>query len=165
MIENVPFIDFFTWLAAQPLPQAISGSWLFAFFESLHVVGLAILIGSIALLDLRLLGLALKVQPVTKIARDILPWSWAGFCIVLMTGVLIFMGAADSYVMNAAFQVKMALLALAGVNMAVFHLFAWRTVGAWDSGVATTPAAKIAGGLSLLFWVGVVAGGRLIAFF
>lgn len=162
---NVPsFLDpALTWLTEQPLAQAISESLAFPFFESLHVVGLAVLIGSIGILDLRLLNLVGRSRSVTALSRETIPWSWAGFTLAIVTGLLLFPGAADSYARNAAFQMKMLLLILAGVNMAVFHLWAWKSVAQWDVG-ETSIGAKIAGGLSLLFWAAIVFAGRYIAF-
>jgi len=156
--------DLFVWLPTQPWAQAISGSWMFPFLESLHVVGLAVLIGSIALLDLRLLGLTGRTWTVTRLTRETLRWTWGGFALAIITGVLMFCGAADLYVANPAFLVKMVLLLLAGANMLAFHLFAWKSVQRWDEGADTILAAKVAGGLSLLFWAAVVVAGRAIAF-
>ena len=144
--------------------QTISSTWLFPFFETLHVFGLTALLGSIALVDLRLLGLVNRNHAVTALSEEVLPWTWGGFVLAMGSGVLIFMGGADHYVSNAAFQLKMLLLVLAGANMAVFHLVAWRSVGRWDNDASAPIAARIAGALSLLFWIGVVACGRWIAF-
>jgi len=156
--------DFFMWLTAQTWAQTISGTWMFPVLESLHVVGLAVLIGSIAFLDLRLIGVTLRHWTVTRLTREVLPWTWGGFALVMATGVLMFCGGADLYAANPAFRVKLVLLVLAGANMLAFHLFAYRSVARWDTGPATILGAKIAGGLSLLFWAGVVVAGRAIAF-
>ena len=147
-----------------PWAQEISTSWLFPFFETLHVFGLATVIGSIALVDLRLLSLVNRNQAVTRLSEEVLPWTWGGFALAIVTGGLIFMGGADHYVRNTAFQLKMLLLLLAGANMLAFHLVAWRNVGRWDCDPNPPLAAKIAGALSLLFWICVVAAGRWIAF-
>jgi hypothetical protein len=73
-------------------------------------------------------------------------------------------GQAGEYITNPAFQLKLLLIVLAGVNMAVFHLIPWRTVGSWDAGTEAPIAARVAGALSLALWIGVIAAGRWIAF-
>jgi hypothetical protein len=157
------FPDFFVPLTTQPWAQAISGSKWFGFFEWLHVLGVAVLLGSIGLMDLRLLGLAGSGRRATLLSREALPWTWGGFVLVIVSGFLIFAGAADRYVVNAAFQFKMLLLALAGANMLIFQVFIWRGVDGWDT-ASPSAAARLAGGLSLFLWIAVVVAGRAIAF-
>lgn len=153
-------------LEGSPLGTAISGSaFLFPTIETVHVVALTLVVGSIGMMDLRLLGLAGKKQAVTRLASDVLPWTWTAFVGAALTGSLLFTSAATSYWMNPFFRIKLVLLALAGLNMAVFHLITWRTVHIWDIDAPTPRGAKIAGLLSLLFWVGVVACGRWIGFY
>lgn len=156
--------NIFEWLSNQSWAQAISGSMAFGILECLHVVGMAMLFGSVAILDLRLLGFCGRDQSVRALAHATLRWTWLGFVLAMITGFLLFAGAADRYAQNRAFQFKLAALALAGVNMALFHLSAWRRVSTWDVGVPTPPAAVIAGALSVLLWICVVAAGRWIAF-
>ena len=152
------------WLQSLPLPLAIheSGS-LFPVIETVHVFALAIVVGSIATVDLRLLGLARRDEPAGDVAAKALPWTWKAFAIAVVSGLLLFSSAAEKYVANPAFGIKLLLLACAGANMAVFQRRAGRDMALWDP--AATPAgAKIAGGLSLLFWIGVVTAGRWIGF-
>jgi hypothetical protein len=163
MPDLSPLDSFLTWLNNLPFFQAFSESAAFPLFEALHVLGLAVLIGAIGILDLRLLNLAGRSETVTSLSRTTIPWSWAGFGLALITGLFLFAGDALAYAHNAAFQVKMALLILAGANMAAFHALTWPSVAQWDH-AKTTLAAKVAGGLSLLFWCGVVFAGRYVAF-
>jgi hypothetical protein len=151
-------------LETTPLATRIAeSSWMFPTLESAHVVALALVVGSIGMMDLRLLGLVGRDQPVTRLASDVLPWTWTAFVFAAITGGLLFTSNASSYWDNPFFKIKMVLLALAGLNMVVFHLLTWKTIHQWNE-TAPPPAAKAAGLMSLLFWIGVVFAGRWIGF-
>ena len=158
-------LELCTWLEESPLGVAITESeWLFPTIETLHVLALALVIGSIAMLDLRLLGVSNRDRGVIQLAEDTLPWTWSAFVVAAITGALMFVSAATSYYDNVPFRIKLVLLALAGVNMAVFHLTAFGAAHDWNFALPTPQAARIAASLSLLFWVGVVVAGRWIGF-
>ena len=141
-----------------------SSTWAFPTLESVHVVAIVTVVGSIAVMDLRLLGLASKDSRVTELSRDTLPWTWGAFAIAFMTGSLLFVSKATDYSPNPFFQWKMVMILIAGANMALFHLLTWRSVGKWDSSAEIPLGAKLAGGFSLGFWVIVVFLGRAIGF-
>jgi uncharacterized membrane-anchored protein len=101
---------------------------------------------------------------VTELSREVLPWTWGFFVVAVLSGLLMFIGKPDAYLENLPFRLKLVFLALAGLNMAAFHLFAYRSVAAWDQDRPTLWAAKVAGALSLTFWITVVAFGRWIGF-
>ena len=152
------------WLEGLPLSVAILESgWLFPTLETVHVLAIALVIGSIATVDLRLLGLARRDQPAWLVARQALSWTWIAFAFAVISGVLLFSSAAVKYVDNVPLRIKLILLALAGINMLVFHFGAGRAMADWETG-RTPLGARIAGGVSLLFWIGVVAAGRWIGF-
>jgi hypothetical protein len=151
-------------ISDSPWAQEIAGSWLFPFFETLHVFALVAVLGTIAMVDWRLIGFGDRNHSVAALSRQALPWTWGGFVLAVVTGVLLFVGQAGEYITNPAFLTKMVLLLLAGLNMAAFHVIAWKTVSAWDRNATPPLAARLAGALSLLFWIGVVACGRWIAF-
>lgn len=158
-------LDICTALENSALGITITESeWLFPTIETLHVLALALVIGSIAMLDLRMLGVANRDRGVTQLAEDTLPWTWGAFVIAAITGVLMFISAATSYYDNVPFRIKLVLLALAGANMALFHLTAYRAVHDWNHTLPTPQPARIAASLSLLFWIGVVVAGRWIGF-
>ena len=121
-------------------------------------------VGTIAVMDLRLLGLASKDSPVTTISNDTLPWTWGAFVLAGITGSLIFVSKATNYVVNPFFFWKLVMIAIAGLNMAVFNIFTSRSVHNWNSDTDIPLGGKIAGGLSLVFWVVVMFLGRAIGF-
>ena len=117
------------------------------------------------MVDLRLLGLAARRYSVRRMSDELTPWTFGAFALAIVTGLLLLLVHPTYYFANPAFVAKMALLVLAGVNMLVFHATIWRSVDGWGDGDVIPIQAKVAGGLSLLFWVGVIAMGRWIAFF
>ncbi len=131
--------------------------------ESVHVLALVLVVGSIMRVDCRLLGIGNKDRPFTQIAAEMLPWSWSAFAVAAVAGALMFSSKAMTYYDNVPFRLKVCCLVLAGANMAYFHLVSMRDVPNWDHG-ATPRAAKFAGGLSLLLWVVIVGAGRWIGF-
>ena len=143
--------------------MATSG-WAFPTVETIHVIALVTVIGTIAIMDLRLLGWASKNSLVTRISKDTLHLTWGAFVIALITGLLMFASKASTYMINPYFLIKMGLLALAGLNMAIFHSTTWKTVAQWDDGASIPTAAKVSGALSLIFWISVVFFGRAIGF-
>jgi len=151
-------------LEASPVGAYIAGStWAFPTIESIHVIAMITVVGSIMVMDLRLLRVASRQWAVTAVSRDTLPFTWAAFVIAAITGGLLFVSKAHIYAIEPWFQLKMVALACAGVNMAIFHLTTWRTVDQWDTG-AVPRAAKVSAFLSLFFWLLVVFFGRAIGF-
>ncbi len=152
----------------KPLEQTGLGAWVrednlaFPLLEASHVAAVMLVVGSIGLMDLRLLGWSSPRLRVTQISREALPWTWAAFAVAVVSGSMMAVGQAGGYAANVQFQAKMALLAAAGVNMLVFHGFVWRRVGTWDQAAPPPPAARIAGALSLALWIGVVVTGRWV---
>lgn len=142
-----------------------SSEWLFPTIETLHVIAIVSVVGAIAVMDLRLLGVTSRNRLVTAMSRDTLPLTWIAFGCAVVTGLLLFVSKATSYMVNPYFLFKMGLLLLAGLNMAVFHLFTWKGVASWDGTItAIPPAAKLAGLASLTFWALIVLCGRIIGF-
>jgi len=137
--------------------------WMFPTLETVHVIALTIVVGTILSVDIRLLGRGLRNGAFTALARELLPWTWVGFVIASIAGLLMFSSKAVTYAANGPFQVKLLLLLLAGLNMVVFHRLGMRNIGEWD----TRPpplSARLAGAASILLWIGVVAAGRWIGF-
>ena len=129
-----------------------------------HVVSMCLFAGLIAFLDLRLIGAAMKPVAVSSIPRRIFPWALTGFGINLITGGLLFYSQPMRYYPNFYFWAKSAMIILAGLNMAVFHVTIYRSVDKWDYDVPTPRAAQFAGVFSLAMWAGVIVTGRMIAY-
>jgi hypothetical protein len=152
-------------LESSAVGSFVAGSpWAFPTIECIHVIAIVTVVGSIAVMDLRLLGVASRDSAVTAVSRETLPFTWGAFVIAVITGSLLFVSKASGYAINPWFQLKMAALVLAGLNMAVFHLTAWRSVGAWNADSAVPLGGKIAASLSLFFWICVIFFGRVIGF-
>jgi hypothetical protein len=138
--------------------------FLFPLIESAHVFGLTMVFGTIAIIDLRLLGFASTQRSFKWMASDILKWTWAAFAVTVLTGLLMFITNAPVYYHNLYFRTKMLLLALTGVNMFVFELTAGRTIHAWDKTPSAPLAGKTVAALSLAMWIGIIVMGRLVGF-
>lgn len=157
--------EFCTWLHDTPFARALRESTvLFPAVESVHVLAITLMVGSIIAVDLRLLGLASRERAATQIIREVLPITWAAFGIAALTGATMFTSDAVKYSQNLPFRMKMLLLALAGVNMLFFHLFTYRGIARWDASLHTPLGAKLAGGISIALWLGIVSFGRVIGF-
>jgi hypothetical protein len=148
----------FDWLVTSPWSQAMAAAeWVFPIVQSMHFIGFALLIGTIAMTDLRLLGAGLRRQNASELARDLKPWTLAGLAMVLGSGFLMFSSSANAYPNNLSFRFKMTCLTVA----LLFHL----TVHRRALRPATSEAgAKFTGAASLMLWSAVVFGGRMIAF-
>ena len=149
--------------------SAIAGSIreddvLFPFIESVHVVAICLVVGSILVLDLRLLGLASIHRPVSRLAHAILPVTWSAFAIAATSGFLMFISNATKYLANGYFVAKMFLICAAGLNMIIFHGISAKDLPQWEKEPSPPLRARLASALSILLWVAVVACGRWIGF-
>ena len=129
---------------------------LFPWVESLHVLAITLVVGSIAIVDLRLMGLASRERSIARLTADVLPWTWTAFVLAALSGATLFSSNALQYAHNGYFQAKLSFLVLAGINMLVFHF----VVGQALEGRGT----RIAGAFSLTLWICVVAFGRWTGF-
>jgi hypothetical protein len=138
--------------------------FLFPLLESAHVVGLALVFGTISSIDLRLLGIASTQRSFKRMESDILKWTWAAFALTALTGTLMFITNARVYYHNFFFRTKMLLLVLTGINLLVFELTAGRTAHGWDTAPSAPRAGKAVAALSLALWISIIFMGRLIGF-
>jgi hypothetical protein len=154
-------IEFLTWLEQTQFAQFMRESaWAFPTVETLHVLALTTVFGTIAIIDLRLCGVASTNRRFTEMANQLLPWTWGAFALAVVFGSLLFSSHALIYFNNAAFRLKFLFMLFAGVNMAVFEFYTRRTVESWDLGARIPAAARLAGVLSLVFWIASVYLGR-----
>lgn len=153
------------WLASTSGSIALHESlYMYPLVESVHVLTLCVFVGMASILDLRLMGVALKRVPVSEVARRLLPWMIGGFVIMIASGVLLFYAIPIRSWHNIFFRFKLVLLVLAGVNAWVFHARIWRSVTAWDLDPVTPGAARVAGAASLVLWAAIIVSGRMIAY-
>jgi hypothetical protein len=132
--------------------------------NALHVIALAVVFGTIFIVDLRLLGYPGKARAFTRVSDEVLRWTWAAFALAVVTGALMFAANATTYYNNTPFRLKMLVLVLAGINMAVFQFITVRSVPRWDVDVTPPWAARIAGLLSISLWTVVIFLGRWVGF-
>ena len=149
--------------ASLPLAQAMrEHAWLYPIVETLHIIGFAVLVGAVAMFDLRVLGFGRQL-PVKALARHLLPWSAGSMLLVLPTGLLLFVADPLALLANRVFLLKLALIAVAGLNALAFHAGPYRRAEAWPQ---RAPGRAILHALlSLGLWIAVIACGRLLAYF
>ena len=153
------------WLQNTSLSTAISQSdLLFPVIEGSHILALSLSVGLIAILDLRFLGLAFAGEPVSKIMKQLMPWSLLGFAVMIITGGLLFITQAEKAYGNTFFRIKFLLLLLAGLNALYYQLRFYPKMQEWDIALRTPLGARVCAVLSLVFWVGVIACGRTMAY-
>ncbi|WP_044562919.1 DUF6644 family protein [Azospirillum sp. B4] len=137
---------------------------IFPIIESLHVVAITLVFGTIMIVDLRLLGFASHRRGANKLIAELLPFTWGAFILAVATGCLLFTANAPAYANNTQFRLKLLVILAAGINMAVFHVTTHRRIAAWDTVMPPPTAARVAGVTSLLLWVAVIYIGRWIGF-
>ena len=137
---------------------------LFPLIESVHVLSICLVVGSILAVDLRLLGLASINRPVSRVSNGILPLTWSAFAIAVASGGLLFISNATKYLANGYFVAKILLICAAGLNMAIFHAIGATDMPKWENEKTLPRRVQLAGGLSILLWVSVVTCGRWIGF-
>lgn len=155
-------------LSAAPFAVWLRASaWAYPVCEILHLAGMALLFGSIVVVDLRLAGFGRQL-PVTLLLRHALPASLVGFVVIVVSGVLLFVAHADELIANRAFLIKLGLIVLGLANAAWFHAGPYRSLhagqGGWETLRAPPPLARACAVLSLVTWALVICAGRLIAY-
>jgi hypothetical protein len=156
---------FCEWLANTPGSIALHESiWMYPLVESVHVLALCLFLGLAVVLDLRLLGVTFRCTRVSEMAERLLPWTAVGFALMLTSGALLFYAIPVRTFHNIFFRVKVAMLLLSGLNVLFFHSTVYRTVAAWDLAAVPPIRARVAGGVSLALWAGIVVAGRMIAY-
>jgi hypothetical protein len=153
-----------TALAGYMRGETTGGEWAFPVVETLHVMALATVFGSIAMVDLRMLGISSRTVRMSKLADEVLPWTWIAFICAAITGSLMFISKGATYWNNFETRAKFLCMALAGVNMAIYHFGMHKRVNEWDTRLPPPLSVRMAGALSISLWTGVVFFGRWIGF-
>jgi len=152
------------WLAATPVARFVRHStWGWPVLEILHFMGLSLILGTIGVFDLRLMGWARAIPPAAL--HRAVPIGIAGFCVNVITGAMFFAAEPFFYIGNIAFEIKMALMVCAGINVAVFYLLLSRRVMTLERGDQAPTGARLVGVASLLLWMSILVAGRMEAFF
>jgi hypothetical protein len=142
---------------------AVNYKWVWATMETLHFLGLGLMVGTIGVLDLRLLGFA-KGLPIASVQK-LVPWGVGAFVLNTLTGIVFLAGAPYQYLYNFAFQMKVIFMVAAGVNVFIFYTGTWQRAQTIAAGQAAPWPARIAGAVSLFLWIGVMYWGRMLTFF
>ena len=157
--------DLLILIYSNPIAQTIrENEFAFPWIEALHVLAIALVIGSIALVDLRLIGVRALNRPISNISKELLPITWMAFVVAALTGAILFTSNALSYSQNFYFISKIILLGLAGLNMMCFQFIIGKNLERWNHYQQLPIAARIAGAISLTLWVSIIFCGRWIGF-
>lgn len=158
-------VSFLEWMGSTRWSVMLLESYyVWPLLESTHVLTLALFVGTAMMMDLRLVGVGFRDVPVSAFTGRLLPWTRFGFAVMVVTGLLLFYSSPLRYYHNLFFRLKVILLVAAGLNIFLFHTRIHRSVEAWEDARRPPRAARIAGMVSLVAWVGVVFSGRLVAY-
>jgi hypothetical protein len=138
---------------------------VFPLIETFHVLAVTLIAGTIVTVDLRVCGLIFRGESLTRLTQALLPYTWYGFVLMVVTGLPLFAAEAAKLYGNPAFRVKLLLLGLAGLNALLFHKTSFRGFDDSDRRGATSLPARIFASVSILLWSGIIVSGRLIAVF
>ena len=160
-----PIRDLCQWIAETQVGTAILESTLaFPVIEGFHLLGIALSVGVLCWLDLRLLGLVFRDQPVSRVWKQVMPIAGVGFVLMFITGGLLFWAEAITAYDSVHFWVKMALILLAGLNALYFEFVTHPGIAPWDNDPVPPFKARLAGFLSLVLWTAVIITGRTMAY-
>jgi len=153
------------WLADTAIGTRIRESDnLFSAIETVHVLGIVVTAGTIAIVDLRVLGVLLKRLPLRAVIEPLIRVTWLGFAVMTLSGLLLFWSEADKLYFNPAFRLKMFLLLLAGGNQWLFHRTHDAHIASWSAANIVPRRARAGAMLSLTLWSGIIVLGRAIAY-
>ena len=152
-----------TIIAHSPVATLMRTHWAWPIAESLHFLGLCLLVGCVGMFDLRLLGVAKRV-PIAAVHRFI-PWGLAGFAINICSGLMFLLTEPDQYIYNPSFHFKLLFMTIGGLNAATFYLTSYRRVFSANASLDAPAHAKVIAVISLCAWMGVIVGGRLLTFY
>ncbi|HEY9217745.1 MAG TPA: DUF6644 family protein [Phenylobacterium sp.] len=157
--------DFVVWLGQTPGSIALHESlYMYAVIETAHVIGIMLFVGTIAMVDLRVLGVSFRQMAVSELLARILPWTIGGFIFMLLTGVLLFYGIPDRTYHSVWFRIKVVLLIIGAINIWLFHRRVERDIHEWDTGVTPPLNARLVAAVSLSVWLTIIVMGRFIAY-
>jgi hypothetical protein len=157
-------LSFCQWLQDGEISTGIRESiWLFPIVETTHVLALSVSVGLLVWFDFRLLGFGIH-QPVSRVHKQIMPWTLAGFVVMFISGVLLTWSEPVKCISSGFFIAKIFFVGLAGVNATVFEWNNRHTIEEWDNLPVLPRRARVAGVLSLVSWFAVITAGRAMAY-
>jgi putative copper export protein len=159
------FDRFLQWLSETSFSATMRESvWAEPLVETVHVLTLTLFLGFVLFLDLRLLDVMLRHKRVSEMFAQFNPWLFGGFAVMIVTGLLLFSADPENFYSTLFFKIKMIMLVLAALNVVVFNATLGRRIDEWDTAPRTPWKVKLAGAISLVLWVCIVAAGRGIAY-
>jgi uncharacterized protein DUF6644 len=154
------------WLNETALSVYLRESELaFPLTEAIHLLALAVSVGTVMWVDFRLMGLSLRNERVSDVVGRLEPWAVGGFVVMFVSGILLFLGKPENYYTTTPFRIKMVLLPLAGLNVLFFHKTVYRNVARWDKDTVVPWQGRLAGSISVLLWAVIIVLGRWTAYF
>jgi hypothetical protein len=153
------------WIENTPIGIFVRESlYGFQILVAIHILGLAVSVGTLVWFDLRLLGVSMPTCPVSQVYRRLMPWMFTGFAVMFSTGGLLFAGFATSAYGNLYFRIKVLAILSAGLNATFFHRWTERRIARWDEGRRPPLAARLAGLISMVLWATVIMAGRMMSY-
>jgi hypothetical protein len=149
--------------ASPQVAAFMHSAWGWPAAESLHFIGLSLLLGTIGVFDLRLLGVAKRI-PIIALHK-LIPWGIGGFAVNAITGSMFLMTEPDQYVYNPSFHFKLLFMACAGLNALMFYLIPYRHIRRLPPDAGAPPVARVVAVVSLSMWLAVIVCGRMLTFY
>jgi len=144
--------------------QIRESTYVFPIIEATHVLGLAVSVGTIAIVDLRLIGVTMKKERVTDVIEQLQPLTLAGFAAMFVSGILLFWSEAARLYPSYSYRIKFIFIALLGINAMLFHSTIYQKVDEWNTDAVTPFRARMAGWIGITFWAVVIFCGRWTAY-
>lgn len=156
--------EFANWLTGTSLSQTIASNlWVIPAVQSVHIVAFGVLIGSLFVVDMRILGFLSKDQTLVATTRRFAPWIWGAMAVLATTGVILVIGEPARELLSISFWIKMALLVVGLTIAAAFQIHLRNNEARWEETLVAAPATKLFAVLSFFIWIGIMTMGRLIA--
>jgi hypothetical protein len=153
------------WIQQSSIGTEIREStYVFPLIEATHVLGLAVSVGTITIVDLRLIGATMTKEPVTDVIEQLQPWTLSGFAAMFISGALLFWSEAARLYPSYSYRAKFVFLFLLGVNALLFHTTIYKSVDKWNRDSTTPIQARMAGWIGITFWAVVIFMGRWTAY-
>jgi hypothetical protein len=153
------------WLEGTPTGVYVRESMYgFPILVAIHILTLTMSVGTLIWFDLRLAGVSMLRYPISKMYRRLMSWTLVGFCVMFISGALLFTGFATKAYGNVYFRIKLAAMVFAGINALFYHLVTERQIARWNQAARPPTAVRLAGIISIVLWASVVMAGRMMSY-